>query len=178
MSSRNPIPTLTTPRLTLRGFTPADAKPLHRILNEANILQYFPRPDPPDMERVQGLIERQLFQWKEHRLGWWAVLPQGGKELIGWNGLQYLPETDEVELGYLLSKSFWGQGLATEAARASVQFGFETLGLERIVAIVHVENAASRRVIEKLGMSFVDQSIWWGIECRRYSLRRPEPASP
>jgi RimJ/RimL family protein N-acetyltransferase len=172
------IPTITTDRLILRAFTEEDAEPLHRILGEKDILHYFPNSNPPALDRVQGMIARQLEHWKEHGLGWWAVEPRLSQELMGWAGLQFLPETGEIEVAYLLGKAFWGQGLATEAARASVQFGFETLGLERIVAIVHVENAASRRVIEKLGMSFVDQSIWWGIECRRYSLCRPEPASP
>ena len=67
------IPTLTTPRLTLRPFTEADAEPLHRILNEDGILRYFPRPEPPDLARVQRLIAGQLQHWEEHGLGWWAV---------------------------------------------------------------------------------------------------------
>ena len=94
------------------------------------------------------------------------------QELIGWCGLQFLPEFGETEVAYLLSRPYWGQGLATEAARAAAQFGFQTLGLERLVAIAHVENAASQRVIEKLGMSFVEQLSLWGIECYRYSLPR------
>ena len=67
------IPTLTTPRLTLRPFTEADAEPLHRILNEDGILRYFPRPDPPDLARVERLVAGQLRHWEEHGLGWWAV---------------------------------------------------------------------------------------------------------
>ena len=67
------IPTLTTPRLTLRPFTEADAEPLHRILNEDGILRYFPRPEPPDLARVQRLVAGQLRHWEEHGLGWWAV---------------------------------------------------------------------------------------------------------
>ena len=129
------IPTLTTPRLTLRPFTEADAEPLHRILNEDGILRYFPRPDPPDLARVQRLVAGQLRHWEEHGLGWWAVeLRSTGElratgELLGWNGLQYLPDTEEVEVGYLLSRRHWGQGLATEGAQAALRFGVETLRL-------------------------------------------------
>jgi RimJ/RimL family protein N-acetyltransferase len=78
--------TLTTSRLALRGFTPVDAVSLHRILSEPSILQYFSKTDAPDLERVRGLIERQLLQWQEHRLGWWAVTLKSQTGLIGWNG--------------------------------------------------------------------------------------------
>jgi len=125
MTNKYPIPTGTTPRLTLRPFTLADDVTLHRILNEPNILEYFPNSVAPDMERVQRIIENQLTHWQEHHLGWWVVAPHEQTELIGWNGLQYLPETDEVEVGYLLSQQFWGQGYATEGAKASITYGFD-----------------------------------------------------
>ena len=63
------------------------------------------------MERVQKIIENQLKHWDTHGIGWWAVIPQKQTELIGWNGLLYLPETDKIEVGYLLRRQFWGQGL-------------------------------------------------------------------
>ena len=172
MTHRDHIPTITTPRLCLRPFAQTDEIRLHRILNEPNILQYFPRTDPPDMERVQGLIERQLNHWLEHDLGWWAVVPHGQTELTGWNGLQYLPETDEVEVGYLLSKQFWGRGYATEGAQASLKFGFETLGLSQIIGLTHPENTASQHVLEKCGLSYVEQKEYFGMKLFRYSLQR------
>ena len=170
MTSRNRIPTITTRRLTLRPFAPTDDIPLHRILNEPNILQYFPRTDPPDMERVQGLIQRQFTQWKEYNLGWWAVVPQGQIELIGWNGLQYLPETDEVEVGYLLSRQFWGQGYATEGTKISLEFGFKKLGLKRIIGLTHPNNKASQKVLLKCGLGFVDLSNYFDLLVHRYAL--------
>lgn len=88
--------------------------------------------------------------------------------MIGWNGLQYLPETDEVEIGFLLSKAYWGQGLAVEGAEVVLQYGFERLGLEEIVALVHPENEASQRVIEKLRMSFVEEAEYFGMKVYRY----------
>jgi len=172
MTIRNDIPTITTPRLTLRPFASTDDIPLHRILNEPKILQYFPRTDPPDMERMQGIVERQLIHWEEHNLGWWAVVPHGQSELIGWNGLQYLPETDEVEVGYLLSRQFWGQGFATEGARASLDFGFTVLGLNQIIGLTHPENTASQRVLEKCGLTYVEEKEYFGMKLFRYTLQR------
>ena len=164
------IPTLRTRRLILRPFEEEDAGTLHQILGEEGILRYFPNPDPPPLERVQRLIAGQLKHWEEHALGWWAVQPLENPKLIGWAGLQFLPETAEIEVAYLLSKARWGQGLATEAARASLRFGFERLRLETIVALVHPENKASQRVIEKLAMTFVDQARYFGLDLYRYSI--------
>jgi RimJ/RimL family protein N-acetyltransferase len=166
------IPTLTTERLILRPFAEQDVDALHRVLSDRQVHRYFPRTEPPSREQVEKIIARQLAHWEEHGCGWWAVVWREREELIGWCGLQFLPEFGETEVAYLLSRPYWGQGLATEAARAAARFGFQTLGLERLVAIAHVENAASQRVIEKLGMSFVEQLSLWGIECYRYSLPR------
>ncbi len=167
------IPTLTTPRLELRAFSPEDATPLYHILQQEDILRYFPNPDPPPLDRVERFIQRQLAHWDEHNLGWWAVVPHGQAELVGWNGLQFLPETGEIEVGFLLSKPFWGQGLATEGAQAALTFGFETFDLERIIGLVHPENLASQRVLEKLGMAFVDRAAYFGIDVLRYAIERP-----
>ena len=173
------VPTLATPRLTLRPFTEDDAEPLHRILSDREVIRYLPNTEPPPLDRVQSFVARQLKHWDEHGFGWWAIEPRARQELIGWSGLTFLPETGEVEVAYLLNKPVWGQGLATEAATTCVRYGFETVGLERIIALVHPENAASQRVIRKLGMSFVDRSHYFGIAVDRYSLKRsrcvPEP---
>lgn len=166
------IPTLTTSRLLLRPFDRADARPLHSILAQENILQYFPGSSTPSLERVEALVERQLTHWETHGYGWWAVQPKDHPELIGWNGLQYLPETDEVEIGYLLSKPFWGRGLATEGGHVGMRFGFETLGLETIVGLVHPENAASAHVLEKLGMTGTGPAVYFEMDVLRFEVSR------
>jgi ribosomal-protein-alanine N-acetyltransferase len=166
------IPILTTERLILREFTEQDVDALHDVLSERDVHRYFPRTDPPTREQVEKIIARQLAHWEKHNCGWWAVILRESQKLIGWCGLQFLPEFDEVEVAYLLGGPYWGQGLATEAAWAAVQFGFRSLGLERIIALAHVENAASQRVIQKLGMSQVEQLNIWGMDCYHYSLPR------
>jgi ribosomal-protein-alanine N-acetyltransferase len=166
------IPTIVTPRLILRPFTSQDAGSLHRVLGGRDVLRYFPNPEPPTMERAERMIAHQLEHWRDYGYGWWAVELSATGEYTGWCGLQFLPETEETEVGYLLGRPFWGRGLATEAAQASVRHGFEVLGLETIVAIVHPENIASQRVIEKLGMSFTGQAHYFGMPCYHYTLER------
>lgn len=173
------IPTIQTSRLVLRAFTGADAAPLHQIMGEPGVLRYFPNQEPPSMDRVARMVASQLAHWQEHGYGWWAVQRRAETGLIGWAGLQYLPETDETEVAYLLAKAYWGQGLATEAARASLDFAFDGLGLEQIVGIVHPENAASQGVLEKLGMTLVERTQYFGMDCLRYEISKvvtPESA--
>ncbi len=167
------IPTIKTARLSLRPFTKQDSKPLCQILSVPGVLEYFPSSDPLDLERVQKLVERQINHWEDHNYGWWAVEPDRAGELVGWSGLQYLPETDEIEIGYLLSKPYWGKGLATESAIAGLDYGFNSLGIEKIIGIVHPENVASQNVLEKIGLKFQEQADYFGMECYKYLALNP-----
>ncbi|MGD8626426.1 MAG: GNAT family N-acetyltransferase [Anaerolineae bacterium] len=167
------IPTITTPRLILRAFSTDDTEAMYQILKEKEVLRYFPPTDPPPRDRVERMIGGLLKHWQERGYGLWAVEARASGELLGRCGLQWLPDTEEVEVDFILGKPFWGQGFATEAGRASLQYGFEQLDLEKVVGIVHVENIASQRVLEKLGMARLEQKEFFGIECYRYGVERP-----
>ena len=168
------IPNLTTKNLTLRPLTMDDLDAMFRLFSEPDMLKYFPNPNPPTMDRAQKMIETQIQQWEKYGLGSWGVVPHGETELAGWNGLQYLPETNETEVGYMLSRKFWGKGYSTEGARAGVEFGFKNLGLEAIIGLVHPENIASQRVLIKCGMIFTHQANYFGMEMFRYQITREE----
>ena len=164
------IPSITTPRALLREFNESDLEILHGIISVRAVLRYFPSDDMPSIDQVRRLIERHHSHWMEHGYGWWALALAQEQKLIGWCGLNLLPETNEVELKYLLSEDHWGKGLATEAARVSLRYGFEQAELEQIIGIVHPENIASRRVLEKVGMAFLDRTHYFGMECYRYII--------
>lgn len=168
-----PIPTLLTPHTRLRPFTPADAPVLHTILNEPGILQYYPNPNPPPLERMYTFIERQLTGWQERGYAWWAVCTFQTDEIIGWNGLQYLPETGETEVGYLYSHAHWGKGYATEGAKAALEWGFQEFPLQQIIGLTHPENIASQRVLLKCGLQFDSRAQYFGMDCFRYTINRP-----
>ena len=164
------IPSCETDRLTLRPFASADVNALHEIFSKPTVLRYFPNQTPPNRAQVERIINFQLSHWEKHGYGWWAVELTELKKMIGWCGLQFLPETGETEVAYLLEPEHWGHGFGTEAARYSLHYGFIDLGIKKIVAIVHPDNLASRRVIEKLGMHFVDRASYFGMDCFRYDL--------
>jgi len=164
------IPAVNTGRLLLRPWTAGDAGALLTILQEADILRYFPSPNAPSQEKVERYIAHQLVHWQERGYGHWAIVSREHGGVLGWNGLEYLPEVSQTEVAYLLSRRAWGKGLATEAARAAIRFGFETAGLEKIIGLVHPDNAASIQVLEKCGLSFSDRIPLWGLELCRYQI--------
>jgi RimJ/RimL family protein N-acetyltransferase len=163
-----------TARLILRRLQPEDAEVLFRIYQSEGVLRYFPITVPPPLEKVQRFIHSQEEHWERHGYGNWGVLLDGGQEIIGWAGLQYLPELDETEVGFLLDRPWWGNGYATEAAQASLNFGFDYIEMDHMIALVHPENLASKRVIEKCGLVYQETLTLWGIELERYRIENLE----
>ena len=167
------IPTLETPHLILRPWTQEDTDALFRILQEPDILEYY-LPTNFTLEKTERYINHQLKHWQERGYGHWAVALKEEGCVIGWDGLEYLPETDENEVAYLLSHRVWGRGFATEAARAALRYGFDTAGLQAIIGLVHPGNTGSIRVLEKCGLAFIDRKIYWGLEMCRYRIESRE----
>jgi RimJ/RimL family protein N-acetyltransferase len=150
-------PTLTTPRLLLRPWRDDDLEPMARILGDPEVMRYLFDPGPDVMQAARDAIARRLAHWREDGMGFWAVELRDAGELIGWTGLQRIRfergVIGEVEVGWMLGKAWWGNGYAPEAARVSLEWGFEQHGLERIYAFCHPDNANSERVMVKLGMT-------------------------
>jgi len=172
-TTRMAIPTLTTTQLVLRAFTREDVEPLFRLMREPDVLRYFPPTTPLTRERVEKMVDRALRHWDERGYGLWAVEARSGGALMGRCGLQFIPETDEVEIDFLLGKPFWGRGFATEAAAAGLGYARSTLETPRVVGIVHPENLASRRVLEKIGMRFAEEARYFGMGVHRYVVEWP-----
>jgi ribosomal-protein-alanine N-acetyltransferase len=174
MAGDQPIPTIRTGRVVLRPFVDDDAEPLFRILSEPGVLRYFPSSKPPPLERVKKIIEGHKRHWSENGFGWWAAADRTDDRLIGWCGLGLLEETDEIEIKYLFGPSHWGRGIATEAASVCIDYAFREAALEEIIGLTHVENIASQRVLEKIGLTFRNQAEYFGMTCFRYTEDRRE----
>ena len=161
---------LITPHLRLRLWEASDAERLFSILQEPGIMQYFPKTTPPPQTWVEKYIAHQADHWQEHGYGHWAVVDKADGQVVGWTGLEYLPELNQTEIAYLLSGEVQGRGYATEAARAALVFGFKTCRLAEIIGLVHPQNAASIRVLEKCGLRLQDKLELWGMEMLRYRM--------
>ena len=164
------IPTIQTSRLILRPLVTADAEDLFHINQTDGVLRYFPTTSPPPLEKIQQFVISQQNHWDTYGYGNWGIVPKGESQIIGWAGLQFLPELNDTEVGYLLDAPFWGKGYATEAAIASIQYGFDHCALDQVIALVHPDNIASNRVIEKCGMIYEETIYLWRTNLMRHRL--------
>jgi RimJ/RimL family protein N-acetyltransferase len=129
---------------------------------------------PSTRDQAAAALTKHLNGWQTHHFGHWAVRFKNDPTLLGWCGLDFLDTTPEIEVGYGLRRSHWGLGIATEAARASLEYGFEHLHLERIAAVAYPENTASRHVMEKLGMTYVKNGSYYGGDLVYYDISRAD----
>jgi RimJ/RimL family protein N-acetyltransferase len=148
-------PQLSTPRLLLRRWRGDDLAPFAAINADPAVMEHF----PASLSRAESdALARRIEECFEQRgYGLWAVERIEDCALLGFVGLnpvpQELPFAPAVEVGWRLGRDFWGQGYASEAARAAIAFGFGALGLEQIVSFTTRENVRSRRLMERLEMS-------------------------
>jgi RimJ/RimL family protein N-acetyltransferase len=146
------IPTLSTSRLVLRAFEDSDLDAWAAILG-----------DPETARHIGGVRDRASAwermavyhgHWVLRGYGQWAVVDSASGRLLGRAGLWNPEGWPELEVGWTLARSAWGHGYATEAGRAAISWGRESLGLRRIASVISPENARSIAVAERLGMTF------------------------
>ena len=166
------MPEIETSRLRLRMFTPGDLDALSHITGDAEVMKYLGTSGARTREKTKNTIDAILRHWDQHSFGIWALDHKADRRLIGWCGLQTLEKTTEVEVAYLLARAYWHQGLATEAARASIDYGFNQLKLDRVVAIARPENVGSYRVMEKLGMKYERDAHYYNVDVVYYAIER------
>ena len=167
---------LATSRLTLREFIPNDADALELVLSDPETMRFYPAP--LDRAGVEQWIARNLQRYAMDGHGLWAMVLKSSGEMVGDCGLT-LQEVDgkfEVEIGYHVRRDLWGQGLATEAARACRDFGFARLPVDRIISLIRPVNLPSRRVAEKNGMTVSKEIVWRGLAHLVYAIRRVDAA--
>ena len=165
-----------TARLILRSFAPDDLEAYHaQIYSDPDVTRYLPGGRPRPLDRTQVVLEYALEHERQHGFTLWAVVNKTDQQFIGHCGLVYLQNASEVEIAYAIGKAFWGQGYVTEAARATLRYGFETYPLEQIIALAVPDNLASQRVMQKIGMHFQGRTDrYYNTELVLYSLKRDE----
>ncbi|MFI8291899.1 N-acetyltransferase [Streptomyces sp. ms191] len=146
-----------TPRLILRRWTDDDLVPMAEINADPEVMRWIGDGSVRDLEETAEDIERWEEEWDDEGFGLFAVELIASGELIGFAGLSvpdFLPEVlPAVEIGWRLGRPFWGQGYASEAAHAALEFALQDRGLDRVISITHISNTASENVMRKLGMT-------------------------
>jgi ribosomal-protein-alanine N-acetyltransferase len=167
-------PEIETARLRLCPFTPEDLDEFCLIRSDPEVMRFI-GGSASTREQTEAALIKHLSRWEEHGFGHWAVrFKKNPTLLLGWCGLDLLDTTSEIEVGYGLARNYWGLGIATEAAEATLRFGLEHLKLDRIVAVAYPQNTQSRRVMEKLGMTRVKNGFYYGAEMVYYQILRRE----
>ncbi len=162
---------LETERLIVRELREEDAEAMLAFNGDPEVMRLTGEPLWTDLEQARQRL-RDYPDYARHGYGRWALVLREDGRVVGFNGLKFLPELGETDLGYRLCRDCWGRGLATESSLAIVRYGFEVLGLERIIGLVLPGNHASERVLEKVGMRRDGPIEFDGLHAQRWVIER------
>ena len=162
-----------TERLVLKKFDIADAQGFYELNLDPEVIRYTGDAPFASVAEAESFI-RSYNHYDRYGFGRWSVFIRDSGDYIGFCGLNYKLDLDEVDVGFRFLKRYWGQGYATEAARGSLLYGFKEYALDRIVARAMRENLASHQVIQKLGMRFQKILEIEGADWVQYEITQEE----
>ena len=162
-----------TERLYLREFIIEDAIHFYKMNLDEDVIKHTGDVAFSSKTEAEDFLSK-YNQYQLHKMGRWAVCDKNTNVFLGWCGLKYHPKEDLVEVGYRFYKKYWSKGYATESTKASIAYGFDILKLKTIFAHAHIDNLASHKVIEKCGLSFVDQNNYDGMPAKLYKIENPD----
>jgi ribosomal-protein-alanine N-acetyltransferase len=163
-----------TERLFFRKFELGDLPQLIEHRSDPEVSRYLGGEKRQNPEELAKRIRFYISCYETHGFGMCPMFWKETGEMIGASGLQPLEDTGLIEVGYSIAKRYWGRGIGTEAAKGWMEFGFNNFSLDRIVAVAFVENTASRRIMEKLGMEYKKTEVHYGEDCAFYSITKEE----
>jgi ribosomal-protein-alanine N-acetyltransferase len=168
---------LETDRLVLRRMEMPDVDDLMGIFSDPVAMRYY--PGTKTRKEAEEWVRWTLRSYGDHGFGQWVAILKGSSQFAGQCGptVQEVEGKDEVEIGYLFLRRFWGRGLATEAAKAARDHGFYTLGYERLISLIDPANLASRRVAEKVGLTQEKEVRKWNKKICVYALSKGRAAT-
>lgn len=186
-----PVPTIETGRLRLRPWSEDDVGAYAEMIRDPEILRYLGSGWPYRLKRAAArvvapftnvearcAIRKLNAHWARFGFGEWAVEERATGRLVGRVGLHHhadwVDDPTKIEVGWLLARDAWGRGYATEGALASLEYGFERVGLDRVVSIAVTANARSLRVMERIGLSPAGRTRWRGSVVTWYAIDRAE----
>jgi RimJ/RimL family protein N-acetyltransferase len=167
-----------TERLLLRGWRDEDIEPYARLCADPEVMRFIGDGSTLNREQAEEQISRFRRHWEGRGFGLWALEERRMGAFVGFAGLAHQEDWAEgehkTEVGWRLGREFWERGFATEAAEASVAYGFGKLRLETIISIIRPENRASRRVAEKAGLTLRGGTLWRNNEVVWYAIHRDD----
>jgi ribosomal-protein-alanine N-acetyltransferase len=163
----------TTERLILRPFSLDDVDNMFELNSVFEVVQYTGDAPFKNKQEVFDLIST-YNQYEKYGMGRLTMILKSTGEYLGWTGIKFNENIQQVDLGFRLMKKYWGKGYATEGALACLQFGFEKKKIEKIIGRALTDNKASIRVLEKVGMSFEKNIVMHNAPAAVYSISKSQ----
>lgn len=160
---------LETDRLILHETTAHQAEDMYNLNNDPDVIKYTGNDGFVSIEKSLEFITN-YSDYKKYGYGRWTARLKENDEIIGWCGLKFLDDMQEIDIGYRLHKKYWGKGYATEAAKACLEWGKAQQGIKRVIGMAEKENLASIRIFEKLNMQFEKNFVEDNIDCVLYAI--------
>lgn len=167
-----------TDRLILRELTEADADGMFELDGNPEVHRYLSTKPLSHIDQARDVISLVRQQYIDNGIGRWAAIEKASGNFIGWAGLKLVRttvngHTDYYDIGYRLIPRYWNKGYATEATLATIGYAFNTLQLKELHASAHLDNHASNRILQKVGMQFIGQFLYEEkLMCNWYKLTR------
>ena len=163
----------TTPRLTIRQFQASDLDDLAPILANPEVM-HFSATGVKTRAQIKAFLDKILHQYQQEGFGLYALLKKSTQQMLGYCGLLVwlIDGKREIEIGYRLTCTHWGQGLGTEAALAIRDYAWQQLGLDRLICIIEPDNYPSIRVAQKIGMTYERATVIMDIPVGIYGMLR------
>ncbi len=168
------IPTIETERLTLRSFREADVGAFFELSQDPDVMRYVGDRQLPSHEDTWRAVAGWLGHWAMRGYGQWAIEDRGSGRVIGRAGISNPAEWPGPEVGYLLGRTWWGRGYATEAAGAAMGWGFEEIGFDDLISLIDPDNTASIAVATRLGETHRGETELRGHRVLVYGIGRTE----
>ncbi|MCP4761982.1 MAG: GNAT family N-acetyltransferase [archaeon] len=163
---------LNSERLLLRKIRKRDYTFIKYYLSDPERTQFLPLEKPYPENEVNKWFSNRIFHWKKNKFGTFIIQEKISERHIGFCGLEYVQNTNFIDIRYGLIQDFWGKGYAYEAAFRTIKYGFEQLGLETIYGAAVPENYSSIRILEKIGMNLDNQFDCYGNVVDPYSIKK------
>lgn len=170
-----------TERLFLVPWSDLYSDTFADLCADAQAMQFISRGGPLPRAAVDQILGRTEAMWREHGFGPWAAIEKATGNWLGRIGLSVLsdwPGADKWEVGYELIPTAWGHGYATEGARRAIRFAWEETSLRRVISVTVPDHLASRRVMEKAGLSLQGEVDWRQTRVVWYAVDRPQVGAP
>lgn len=167
-----------TDRFILRDVEESDLQGIFDLDSDSEVHTYLGTPPIKTLEEARQVIQYIRSQYATNGIGRWAIIDKKTSDFVGWTGLKFEQELrsdfDYYDIGYRLRKKYWGQGIATLTAQKSLQYGFDQMDLDEICGGAEVEHKASNHILQKIGLTYVEQFEYDGILHNFYRIKKSD----